>query len=209
MNRLFMYSVIFLYTFGLCYSKTNKDSLPFKFDSVVVIEYRSDLSSLHKNILSSDIESENVIWDNSKFNPTVTKKTKLPSLLAIELSQKLNSPNIYDKRLRTSCFFPRMGLVFYKKDSIVAYVNICLECNRLTCFPKLNNVEKNNGVLNKKGIELFNRICVYMGLLYCKSNAESFETHFELSQIDKGLLRGRSLNIPFDSPHCLLTDLTQ
>ena len=33
-----------------------------------------------------------------------------------------------------SCFTPHLGLVYYRKDKIIAYITICLDCNVLISY---------------------------------------------------------------------------
>lgn len=193
----------------LCFSKVMHNTLPFKFDSVVAVEYRSEhcscISDNDFNVSYTDFNA--VVWDNSKFNPTATFKGKLPDFLAYELSEKLNSPTIYDKRFNASCYFPRLGLVFYRHDSIVAHVSVCLECFKLKTYPKLSNVEKSFGRLNGRGMEFFDRICMTMGFLYCKRNRDPGSSPNQLSWADSSRLLGRALLWgSFEKPMCFVSN---
>ncbi|MBX7153714.1 MAG: hypothetical protein K1X91_02045 [Bacteriodetes bacterium] len=191
-NKSVLLVVVFFLTISLCLSQTKKNIVPFQFDSVVAVEYNSEKYFLPGK--SYEWGEPFVVLSNGKLHPTVTKKVALQNQEANELVKSLLSPKTYDKRLKTACFIPRMGFVFYKGDSIVSHASVCLQCNQIDITPKLPVVQKNGGVLSIVGQKYFESLCKKLDFLYCK------ESIYENA---KEILQKRYLNIPFDTPHCI------
>lgn len=70
-------------------------------------------------------------------------KTEVAPLNAI-----INTPETYGDG-PAGCFDPRIGLVYYDKDSLpVAHVSICFECSQFKAYPKLKSQEQHEDYLH-------------------------------------------------------------
>ncbi|MCP9752833.1 hypothetical protein, partial [Ferruginibacter sp. HRS2-29] len=71
-----------------------------------------------------------VIDEKGKFVPVITKQQFLTRQQADKITAALSSNSTYGDGT-AACFEPHLGLVFYKNDTMVNQVNICLGCNYL------------------------------------------------------------------------------
>lgn len=194
MNKVSIVLLLFFTFRSLCFAQAKNDVIPLQYDSVIAVEYNSEKYFLQNKEYGMRMGEPYVILSNGKYHPTVTKKVTLSKQDANELVKTLSLPKTYDKRLKSACFIPRMGFVFYKGDSIVAHTSVCLQCNQLDVSPKQLVVWKNDGVLSISGQRYFEKLCKKLDFLYCK------ESIYENA---KEIIQRRFLNIPFDSPHCI------
>jgi hypothetical protein len=72
-----------------------------------------------------------VIDEDGKFIPVITKQQFLTQQQADKITMALSSKSTYGDGT-AACFEPHLGLVFYKKDSIINQLSICLGCNFLS-----------------------------------------------------------------------------
>ena len=97
-----------------------------------------------------------------------------------------------------SCFNPRMGIVYYRKEKIVGHISICLECNYLESTPPIAavyfNANKINGIdikdwlksdspnpykpfygLRLSARETISNLCKELKFGHCDNNIESIQ----------------------------------
>ena len=106
--------------------QTKNPFLSLKFDEVIMYDFQggkgSDLS---------------IVEDNGKLAKSVTKQALLDNENISKLNSKLGDPKSYGCTT-AACFEPHLGFVYYLKDTIVAFVTICLDCNRLVSSLDIN-----------------------------------------------------------------------
>lgn len=49
-----------------------------------------------------------------------------------------------------SCFDPHLGIVYYLKDEAIAYISICMDCNKLESSKKLDSQKQGKDVVGNK-----------------------------------------------------------
>lgn len=92
------------------------DSL--KYTHVIVYEY-----------LGGEGKGQPLIVENGKL-PYTTKQVELSKNQVSSIVEILGSESTYGGD-KAYCFIPRIGIVFYQKEEIVAHISICLQCNYL------------------------------------------------------------------------------
>jgi|GEM_PF-2360651 len=89
----------------------------------------------YDKVIAYDFEggkSYNEIFDDKgKFIPVIIRQQYLTQLQADKITGALTSKATYGGGT-AACFEPHLGLVFYKNDTMVNQVSICLGCNFLT-----------------------------------------------------------------------------
>lgn len=111
----YLINIIFILPIVI-FSQTN----PFKdlkYDKVVAYEFEGSGEQMIKILLNSDPDkiSKSAVLSKDQINQ-------------IELA--LTSKTSYGNRTM-SCFDPHFALVYYKKEKIVATIDVCLQCNSL------------------------------------------------------------------------------
>lgn len=115
---LIIFVVLFSkFTFG---QKGNNPFSKLSVDSVVFYDFGGD----------SGKEVITIIEKNGKLSNSVIKSTKLDKVTADNFTKLLGQKKSYGNGT-ASCFDPHLGVVYYSNNKAIAYVNICLSCNRL------------------------------------------------------------------------------
>ncbi len=111
--------ILILLTITLAsYGMATNPFLKLKFDKVVMYDYEGRKGSdLH-------------IVENGKLAKSIKKQVQLDKATIENLNMKLGKTNSYGGGT-AACFEPHLGFVYYYDNKIVAYVTICLDCNRL------------------------------------------------------------------------------
>ena len=122
-NTLKTTKLFLLFLIGLNFSlKSQKSCNAFKnlqADSVIMYDFGG--------ILEDNITS---IVENNKVSSSVTKKVKLNKKNIYKISKLLYAKKSYGG-ISSLCFEPHLGLVYYKANQIIGYINVCFICNRL------------------------------------------------------------------------------
>ena len=84
--------------------------------------------------------------DLGKLIRTVTKKIQLGKQTISTLNFNLGNKKSFGAA-EASCFDPHLGFVYYYKDSIIAYLTICMDCNRL--YPSIELPTQKQGKVGK------------------------------------------------------------
>ncbi len=137
----------------------------FSFDEVIAYDYESE-----------EVSFESEIIENNKLAP-FKRKIVLSSKQTQTLISDLNSASTYGDS-RADCFNPHLGIVFYSKKRVVAYISICFECNYFLAKVKIPAEENNNETtqkvihLNKAfselGVEKLSALCHELDFSHCK-----------------------------------------
>lgn len=90
-----------------------------KYDKVIIYDYSG----------SKDYYIH-IIDEQGRLAKTVTQQVTLNTTEINKLSKSLDSRSSYGSG-SAACFDPHLGVVYYYKTKIVAYVSICLDCNAL------------------------------------------------------------------------------
>jgi hypothetical protein len=98
--------------------------------------------------------------DPSKFHDTINRDLddKQIKYLGEILSGKLNKDTTTE-RLLADCFYPRHNIIFLNdQDSIVNYISVCFECNRVAAS-KYGKASMDNysDFFNSVGLKVFDR----------------------------------------------------
>jgi hypothetical protein len=115
-----------LIIFIILFSKLSfgqKDNNPFSkltVDSIVFYDFGGD----------SGKEVITIIEKNGKLSNSVVKSAKLDKVTGENFTKLLGQKKSYGSGT-ASCFDPHLGVVYYSNKKPIAYVNICLSCNRL------------------------------------------------------------------------------
>jgi hypothetical protein len=90
-----------------------------KFDKVVAYDFLGGKES--------DVY---IITSAGKLSESVVKQAELDKNTIAQLNEKLGSKSSYGKGT-FSCFEPHLGIVYYFKGKVTAFITVCLQCNRL------------------------------------------------------------------------------
>jgi len=86
----------------------------------------------YDKVIAYDYEGKESNWsiidENGKLESTVKQQKNLNQSQVDDLTFFLGDVETYGAQ-RAACFEPHLGIVFYKKNNIVAHFSICLECN--------------------------------------------------------------------------------
>jgi hypothetical protein len=116
MKSLSIIFLIFISTNGIC-QKTN----PFaklKYDKVILYNFTPNQNN------ASIIEADGKLTD------AIRKKIVIEQSFVNLLNKKLGQRSSFGGGTR-NCFLPHEGIVYYLADTAIAYINICLDCNRI------------------------------------------------------------------------------
>ena len=116
--RIVLFLLFLMYSFNaLSQSKTQIGHL--KYDNVKIYDF------------DCGIEGNQMIVDNTgHLSKAVKKQAYLNKKTIEELNHRLIKKSSYGSAV-ASCFQPHLGIVYFLKHNIVAFIDICLECNRL------------------------------------------------------------------------------
>ena len=101
----------------------------FSFDEVIAYDYDGEMESFGIEIIQ-----------NNKLTPYKKKAVLSPKQIK-NLIADLNAETTYGGS-KAFCFNPHLGIVFYNKKKVVAYISICLECNYLVSSKLIPVTEK-------------------------------------------------------------------
>ena len=91
------------------------------------------------NANSANVECDDLFeLPSNKLCPSATKKTKLMTSQIIDLIKITCDTTIYSGQwsgLAGVCFIPHLGFGFFKKDSLIAQVNVCFLCSGIRTRP--------------------------------------------------------------------------
>lgn len=85
------------------------------------------------------------ILEHGKLARSVTKQRVLTNAEANSFTDKLRQKASYGG-IMAECFDPHLGFVLYAKDSIVAHITVCLDCNRISMSLRIPGLEQERTV---------------------------------------------------------------
>ncbi len=123
------------------------------------------------------------IITDGKLAPTVTQKKELTHKQIDGLTNYLGASTTYGGN-KAFCFDPHLGIVFYKYSKVVAYLNICLECNYLSSSVKIPATEVKKIKIgddyeypaegfSKLGRQKINSLCKQLNFSHCAAMLDS------------------------------------
>ena len=145
MKQLFL--LLLFFPFLLFSQVDQKELRPFsalQSDSVVLYDY----NKYTRPGASIVIEEEGKKKQLGKFEKKVTLSAKKMQ----QLTSKVEDPGSYGSNV-AACFDPHLGIVYYKKGEIQAYINVCMDCNRLE--PSLKLIVQDQGKQTTEEGEVF------------------------------------------------------
>jgi len=122
MNAIFRSMMLMLtapFIFFTSFAQPAKTFSSLTYDKVIIYDYSG----------SKDYYIH-IIDEQGRLAKTVTKQATLNTMEINKLSKSLDSKGSYGSG-SAACFDPHLGIVYYHKTKIVAYVSICLDCNAL------------------------------------------------------------------------------
>ncbi len=120
-------------TFG---QKANNPFLKLKFDSIVFYDFGGN----------PEDEIITIIQNDDKLSYSVIKSVKLDKITGDNFTKLIGKKESYGGTT-ASCFEPHLGVVYYYNKKPIAYINICLSCNRLSSSLIIKN--QLQGVISK------------------------------------------------------------
>ena len=135
--------------FRMLFFGNNKAVPLFCFLTVVILSLKSgkeptdpfsDLN--YDKVIAYDYNGEReneIVNKNGKLDPTVIKKSVLTKSQILFINNVINDTDSYGGGT-AGCFEPHFGMVYYRHDSIVEHISICLECNYLLSSFKISAV---------------------------------------------------------------------
>lgn len=119
------YFLILFWFFLFCDIAAQKQ-LKIKADSVLI--YKFD------NVSSDHVFS---VIENGILSPLTTGCSKLNKKEINVFTKDLFDERSY-RGVMSVCFYPHLGVVFYRAGKVVEHVNVCLECNRIFSSYSMN-----------------------------------------------------------------------
>lgn len=133
------YSIIYIiFFFSIVGFGQNNPFTKLKFDKVVIY----DFGGMREGDFS-------IIDKNGQLAKSVTKQVVLEQNTVSMLNRKLEDKNSFGE-LPPSCFDPHLGIVYYFKEKPVAYISICMDCNRLDSSKELDSQKQGEDVIGDK-----------------------------------------------------------
>jgi hypothetical protein len=112
-------ALVLSFLFFTSFAQGAKTFSSLKYDKVIIYDYSGSKDYyLH------------IIDEQGRLAKTVTKQATLTTTEINKLSKSLDSKSSYGGG-SAACFDPHLGIVYYSKTKIVAYVSVCLDCNAL------------------------------------------------------------------------------
>jgi len=138
----------------------------FSFDEVIAYDYDGEMESFGREII-----------ENNKLSPYIKKVTLTPKQTQ-QLITNLNAASTYGGS-KAVCFNPHLGIVFYYKKKVVAYISICFECNYLVSSKLIPATEKKiiaiyddlvvfDSGFSELGVEKLSALCRELEFSHCK-----------------------------------------
>jgi hypothetical protein len=138
----------------------------FSFDEVIAYDYDGEMESFGIEIIQ-----------NNKLTP-YKKKAVLSPKQIMNLIADLNAETTYGGS-KAICFNPHLGIVFYSKKRVVAYISICFECNYLVSSKLIPVTEKKiiaiyddlvvfDSGFSELGVEKLSALCHELDFSHCK-----------------------------------------
>lgn len=90
-----------------------------------------------------------IIDKNGKLAKSVIKQVVLEKNTVSIVNRKLEEKNSFGQ-LPPSCFDPHLGIVYYLKEKPVAYISICMDCNRLESSRELDSQKQGEELVGNK-----------------------------------------------------------
>lgn len=138
----------------------------FSFDEVIAYDYDGEMESFGIEIIQ-----------NNKLTPYKKKAVLTPKQIK-NLITDLNAETTYGGS-KAFCFNPHLGIVFYNKKKVVAYISICFECNYLVSSKLIPVTEKKiiaiyddlvvfDSGFSELGVEKLSALCQELCFSHCK-----------------------------------------
>ena len=105
-------------TFG---QKANNPFLKLKVDSIVFYDFGGN----------PEDEVVSIIQKDDKLSYSVIKSVKLDKITGDYFTKLIGKKESYGGST-AQCFEPHLGVVYYYNKKPIAYINICLSCNKLS-----------------------------------------------------------------------------
>lgn len=115
------------------------------------------------------LEGNGIISKEGVLSPTIKKEKELTEEEINSFLTTINDHKTYGG-LYTRCFKPRLGLVFYNGDKVVAHISICFECSQQTAFPLIKayvNAPKGAHGYSEDGFRNLTSFCHSLGFGQC------------------------------------------
>ena len=138
----------------------------FSFDEVIAYDYDGEMESFGIEII-----------ENNKLTPFKKKAVLSPKQIQ-NLIFNLNAESTYGGS-KAFCFNPHLGIVFYSKKKVVAYISVCFECNYLVSSKLIPVTEKKiiaiyddlvvfDSGFSELGREKLSALCIELDFSHCK-----------------------------------------
>ena len=98
---------------------------------------------------------------------TILKRPTLTPQKAQGIVQILQAKGNYDSTAQAKCFEPHITFIFYRKNEIIGYSSVCLECSMVSSSLKGSSVYRFSAMSNV-GRKLFSNVCTELNFSYCK-----------------------------------------
>ena len=98
---------------------------------------------------------------------TILKRPTLTPQKAQEIVQILQAKENYDSTSFAKCFEPHIAFIFYRKNEIVGYSSVCLQCSMVSSSLKHSSIYSFSGMSNV-GRKSFSNVCTELNFSYCK-----------------------------------------
>ncbi len=126
-------------------------------DSAIAIDYTGVLGEHTYMPLN-----ENGQWIN-----TIKKRKKLTYEQLQLIHSVFGNKNSFDSSMLVSCYEPRLGIIYFKKNKVIGQSAICLSCARLESTAKLGNGE-NYSSFNERTLRRLEPLCSGLQFSDCK-----------------------------------------
>ena len=96
--------------------------------------------------------------DKGQWINTIKKRKKITDEQLRLINSVFGNKKSFDDPMMVSCYEPRLGIVYYKKNKIIGQSAICLGCARLESTAKLGNGD-NYSSFNERTLRRLENLC--------------------------------------------------
>jgi hypothetical protein len=136
---------------------TYKDKA-FNCDSAIAVDY----------IGHQGEQTTSPLNNKGQWISTIQKRVKLTNYQIDSLNSIIGDKKSYFNSMQVSCYFPQLGIIYFKRGKVIGQSAICLSCARLESTAKLGSGE-NYSSFNRIALRRFEKICSELNFSNCNN----------------------------------------
>lgn len=132
---------------GILLHAQDNPFLKLTYDSVVIYDFESR---------GKTTQQLSIVSDSNTLASDIKKASALSTGESQRLSERIGQKESYGQGV-AACFDPHLGIVYYKNGKHIAYITVCIDCNRLESSLEIQN-QKQGKQVSDEGDEFYTAI---------------------------------------------------